>query len=98
MCLAENFSVIQSQDKKKGVKMKKLKMFAAAAAFLFGIIIGNILIQAAQVESSFSAADKEMIRQGDTVSVTVGLGSYTDIKNGINAVRGTIEYDESVFQ
>ncbi len=98
MCLAENFSEIQSQDKKKGVKMKKLKMFAAAAAFLFGIIIGNILIQAAQVESSFSAADKEMIRQGDTVSVTVGLGSYTDIKNGINAVRGTIEYDESVFQ
>ena len=50
------------------------------------------------MESSVSKADKELIRQGDTVSVTVGFDSYTDVKEGINAVRGTLEYDESVFQ
>ena len=81
-----------------GVKMKKLKLFAAVAALLSGITIGSNPIQAAQVESSVSMADKELIRQGDTVSVTVGFDSYTDVKEGINAVRGTLEYDESVFQ
>lgn len=81
-----------------GVKMKKLKLFAAVAALLSGITIGSNPIQAAQVESSVSKADKELIRQGDTVSVTVGFDSYTDVKEGINAVRGTLEYDESVFQ
>ena len=78
--------------------MKKLKLFAAVAALLSGITIGSNPIQAAQVESSVSKADKELIRQGDTVSVTVGFDSYTDVKEGINAVRGTLEYDESVFQ
>ena len=81
-----------------GVKMKKLKLFAAVAALLSGITIGSNPIQAAQVESSVSKADKELIRQGDTVSVTVGFDSYTDVKEGINAIRGTLEYDESVFQ
>ncbi len=78
--------------------MKKLKLFAAVAALLSGITIGSNPIQAAQVESSVSKADKELIRQGDTVSVTVGFDSYTDVKEGINAIRGTLEYDESVFQ
>ena len=78
--------------------MKKLKMLAAAAAFLCGITIGNIPIDAAQVGNSVSSADKDMIRRGERVSVTVGLGDYNNIADGINAVRGTLEYDESVFQ
>lgn len=73
-------------------------MLAAAAVFLCGIAIGSIPIHAAQVENSVSSADKDMIRRGEMVSVTVGLGDYSGIADGINAVRGTIEYDESVFQ
>ena len=78
--------------------MKKLKMLAAAAVFLCGITIGNIPIYAAQVENSVSSADKDIIRRGEMVSVTVGLGGYSNVADGINAVRGTLEYDESVFQ
>lgn len=78
--------------------MKKLKVLAAAAAFLCGIAIGSVPLYAAQVENSVASADKDMIRQGEMVSVTVGLSDYTDIADGINAVRGTLEYDESAFQ
>ena len=66
--------------------MKKLKVLAAAAAFLCGIAIGSVPLYAAQVENSVASADKDMIRQGEMVSVTVGLSDYTDIADGINRI------------
>ena len=80
------------------MRIKNLKVLAAAVVLVGGIFGGGFQAAAARVENSAISVDQEMVRQGENVEVTFGLEEVSQVNKGINAVKGTIQYDESVFE
>ena len=59
---------------------------------------GQITVLAAKVDQAQILLSQEILREGESLEVTVALDGYQGIKEGLYGIHGTLEYDEEVFQ
>lgn len=59
---------------------------------------GQITVLAAKVDQARILLSQEILREGESLEVTVALDGYQGIKEGLYGIHGTLEYDEEVFQ
>lgn len=78
--------------------MRKIKALAAVLFALCIIVLGGIEIQAASVEGIQITSENTAVRKGDQIEVFFALSGYTDIQTGVNAIKGTLNYDPEVFE
>lgn len=47
---------------------------------------------------SLACGNYHHMRSGQEITVTFAIGGYTDIRDGVNALKGTLEFDTDVFE
>ena len=78
------------------MKLKKLAFTAISIIFMLVILI-SINVQASNSLKAVIESSKNELKKTEEVVVTLKLDEYQDIKNGINAYKATLEYDEDTF-
>lgn len=79
------------------MKLKKLTYTVLGMIFIFVILI-TINLQASNSLKAVVQSSKNELKKAEEVVITLKLDEYQDIKNGINAYKATLDYDESIFE
>ena len=79
------------------MKLKKIAFAIIGIIFMLVILI-TINVQASNSLKAVMQSSKEELKKTEEVEITLKLDEYQDIKNGINAYKATLEYDETVFE
>lgn len=79
------------------MKLRKLSCFIIGSIFMLVILI-SINAQASNSLKLIIENSKDELKQTEETIITLKLDEYQDIKNGINAYKATLEYDENVFE
>ena len=61
-------------------------------------LIGSIEVTAAGVRGMEIQSEDTAVRKGQEITLTFALDGYTDIRDGVNALKGTLEFDSDVFE
>ena len=81
------------------LKMKSSKLlFITICSVLMLVILITITVQASNSVKATIESSKDEIKKEEEVVITLKLQDYQDIKNGINAYKATLEYDEDIFE
>lgn len=78
--------------------MRKIRVLSAVLFALCTIVFGGMEAQAASVEEMQLITENTVVRKGEQMEVSFALSGYTDIQTGINAIKGTLDYDTEVFE
>ena len=78
--------------------MKRVRALLAAFITICGLLSGSIEVTAAGVQGMEILTEDTAVRKGQEITVTFALDGYTDIRAGVNALRGTLEFDYDVFE
>lgn len=69
---------------------------------IISVLLLNLLcVQTVLAASSLNAdlnADKQSLKAGEQIELTLAFNNFNDIKKGINAYMGTLEYDTNIFE
>lgn len=68
-----------------------------AAVTVCGLLWSGMEASAADVAGMEISSQADTVRKGQEIDLTFSLEGYTDIKSGVNALKGTLEYDSAVF-
>ena len=79
------------------MKLKKLAFAIIGIIFMLVILI-TINVQASNSLKATIQSSKNELKKTEEVVVTLRLDEYKDIKDGINAYKATLYYDESIFE
>lgn len=79
------------------MKLRKLSCFIIGSIFMLVILI-SINAQASNSLKLIIQNSKDELKETEETIITLKLDEYQDIKNGINAYKATLEYDENVFE
>lgn len=78
--------------------MKRVRALLAAFITICGLLSGSIEVTAAGVQGMEILTEDTAVRKGQEITVTFALDGYTDIRDGVNALKGTLEFDYDVFE
>lgn len=78
--------------------MRKIKALSAVLFALCIMVLGGMETQAASVEGMQITSENTAVRKGDQMEVSFALSGYADIQTGVNAIKGTLNYDPEVFE
>ena len=78
--------------------MRRVRAMLAAFITICGLLLGGIEAAAAGVQGMEILAEDTAVRKGQEITVTFALDGYTDIRDGVNALKGTLEFDPDVFE
>ncbi len=76
--------------------MKK-RIFKLMTIFLFSLIFIGAVEASSKIETKV-ISNKTEIKGGEVVELTLAFDHFEDIKKGINAYKGTLEYDKNIFE
>ena len=79
------------------MKLKKLIFTALGSIFMIAILI-TINVQASNNLKATIQSSKNEIKKAEEIEIILKLQDYQDIKNGINAYKATLDYDENIFE
>lgn len=79
------------------MKLKKLIYTILGIIFMIAILI-TINVQASNNLKAVIKSSKNELKKSEEVVITLKLDQYQDIKNGINAYKATLDYDENIFE
>lgn len=79
------------------MKLKKLACTMIGIIFMLVILI-TIKVQASDGLKASVQSSKSEIKKTEEIVITLKLDEYQNIKNGINAYKATLEYDEDIFE
>lgn len=79
------------------MKLKKLAYTLIGIIFILVILI-TIKVQATNGLKASVQSSKDEIKKTEEIVITLKLDKYQNIKNGINAYKATLEYDEDIFE
>ncbi len=79
------------------MKLKKLACAIIGIIFML-VILSTINVQASKSIKAVMQISKNELKKTEEVEITLKLDEYQDIKNGINAYKAILEYDESIFE
>ncbi len=79
------------------MKLKKLAFAIIGIIFMLVILI-TINVQASNSLKATIQSSKNELKKTEEVVVTLKLDEYKDIKDGINAYKATLYYDENIFE
>ena len=72
------------------------KLISSCITFIAIIIIANY-VAASSYKMEIKSNTQET-KKGETITINVELTDYKDIKNGLQAYQGQIEYDTNIFE
>ena len=78
--------------------MRRVRALLAAFITICGLLSGSIEVTAAGVRGMEIQSEDTAVRKGQEITLTFALDGYTDIRNGVNALKGTLEFDSEVFE
>ena len=78
--------------------MKKIRALLAAAVTIYGLLSGSMEVCAADVAEMKIETTSAFVRKEEEVRLTFSLEGYSGIEDGMNAVKGMLEYDSEVFE
>lgn len=78
--------------------MTKMRVLLAVFIMVCGLLWGSVSVSAVEIRESRLVAGAATVRKGQEVEFVFSLDGYNDIKTGINAVKGTLEYDSDIFE
>lgn len=87
--IVENFNVRSSNMKKK--------IMGIITLLVISILIGIQPVLAQTIDAKLNTNVTEL-KANESVEITLSLDNFNDIKKGINAIIGTLEYDKSIFE
>ena len=79
------------------MKLKKLIFTALGSIFMIAILI-TINVQASNNLKATIQSSKNEVKKVEEVEIILKLQDYQDIKDGINAYKATLDYDENIFE
>lgn len=79
------------------MKLKKLICAVICTIFIIVILI-TINVQASNSLKATVQTSKEEVEKEEEIEITLKLEEYQDIKNGINAYKAILYYDEDTFE
>ena len=79
------------------MRLKKLIYTTIGSIFIIAILI-TINVQASNSLKATVQSSKEEVEKEEEIEITLKLEEYQDIKNGINAYKATLDYDEDTFK
>lgn len=79
------------------MKLKKLIFTALGSIFMIAILI-TINVQASNNLKATIQSSKNEVKKAEEIEIILKLQDYQDIKNGINAYKATLDYDENIFE
>ena len=79
------------------MRLKKL-LFTIIGSIFMIIILITMNVQASNSLKATVQSSKDELEKEEEVAITFKLQDYEDLKNGINAYKATLEYDESIFE
>lgn len=79
------------------MKLKKLAFAIIGIIFMLVILI-TINVQASNSLKAVMQSSKNELKKTEEVEITLKLDEYQNIKDGINAYKATLEYDETIFE
>lgn len=78
--------------------MGRVRTLLAALVTACGLLLGAAEILAADTGKLEITSGGTTIRKGQEIEVTFSLEGYSEIKSGVNALKGTLKYDSAVFE
>ena len=66
-------------------------------AIVMVILTSTISYASAKVEATLTATSQKL-QEGDSVVFTLKVDSFQEVKDGINAYQGKLEYDKTIFE
>ena len=78
--------------------MRRIRALLAAAVTVCGLLWSGGGARGADGAGVEIASPADTIRTGQEIELTFSLEGYTEIKSGVNALKGTLEYDSTVFK
>lgn len=79
------------------MRLKRL-VFTAIGSILILVSLITINVQASNSLRAVIQSSKDELEKSEEVVITLKLQEYQDIKNGINAYKATLDYDENIFE
>lgn len=79
------------------MKFKKL-IFTTIASIIMIVILITINVQASDSLKATVQSSKDELKKEEELEITFELSEYKNIKNGINAYKATLDYDEGIFE
>lgn len=79
------------------MKLKKLTFALIVIIFMLVTFI-TIKVQASNSLKATIESSKNELKKTEEVVVTLKLDEYKDIKDGINAYKATLYYDDTIFE
>lgn len=79
------------------MKLKKLAFTTIGIIFIIVILI-TINVQASSSLKATVESSKSELEKAEEVEITLKLQEYKDIKNGVNAYKAILDYDENTFE
>lgn len=79
------------------MRLKRLIYTTIGSIFIIAILI-TINVQASNSLKATVQSSKEEVEKEEEIEITLKLEEYQDIKNGINAYKATLDYDEDTFK
>lgn len=78
--------------------MRRVRALLAAIITICGLLSGGAEVTAAGVQGMKILSEDTDVRSGQEITVTFALDGYTDIRDGVNVLKGTLEFDTDVFE
>lgn len=78
--------------------MRKLRILLIILLLVVFGETGPAVVWAAKVDQTQVLLSREIVREGESLEVTVALDGYRGIREGLYGVHGTLEYDRLVFR
>ena len=78
--------------------MRRVRALLAAFITICGLLLGSIDVTAAGVQGMEILTDDTAVRKGQEITLTFALKGYEEIREGVNAFKGTLEFDSDVFE
>lgn len=78
--------------------MGRVRALLAALVTLCGLLLGGAEVLAADTGKLEIISGGTVVRDGQEMEFAFSLEGYSDIKSGVNALKGTLEYDSAVFK
>ena len=69
----------------------------AACIIACGLLWGSTEVSAANTGKLEIVSGDSTIRKGEEIELLFSLDGYDAIENGVNALKGTLQYDSDVF-
>lgn len=78
--------------------MKKATSILAALVFICTFVFNCTAVFAAEYENAYLKSDKNHVRKGEELNLTLSLSGFNGTDEPVNVLKGTLRYDSAVFE